>query len=180
MSRLGRWGVVTVTLALALSACASVDRPTVQADEIALPTPLSSYGTSVASTVSALEAAVGAVGSSLEVPAAAYRPSEPQSLLQAPRVVMRANLADSDDGYLVIYEADGQGSATEWARELADYLGSGFGQTNYPADTQFSVTVLADTVILTTWSSRRSDDRERAEAVFDAIAGVGEAVEVAK
>ena len=51
----------------------------------------------------------------------AYRPSEPQSLLQMPRVVMRADLADPDDGYVVIYAAaDGEAAAR---------AGAGAGQT---------------------------------------------------
>ena len=55
------------------------------------------------------------------------------------------------------------------ADELAGYLGSGFGQTNFVADTQFSVSTLEDTIVFTTWSQRRSDDPERAEAAFDAF-----------
>ncbi len=96
-----------------------------------------------------------------------------------PRVVLRADLADSDDGFVVVYEV-ADGSARQRAEELADYLASGFGQTNYPADTQFSVGLLDDSVIFTSWSSRRSDDPARAEAVFDAIAAVGESIEVNK
>ena len=64
--------------------------------------------------------------------------------------------------------------------ELADYVASGFGQTNFPADTQFSVATLEDTVIFTTWSQRRSDDPERAEAAFEAIASVGTPLEISK
>ena len=62
------------------------------------------------------------------------------------------------------------GAAIELAEDLADYLGSGFGQTNYVADTQFAVSTLGDTIVFTTWSQRRSDDPERAEAAFDAVA----------
>jgi hypothetical protein len=42
------------------------------------------------------------------------------------------------------------------------------------------VSTLDDTVIFTSWSRRRSDDPERAEAAFEAIATVGTPVEVAK
>jgi hypothetical protein len=180
LTRLGRWVLAAASLAFILGACTSLDRPTVQADEVALPTPLRSYSTSVASAIRQLEAAVSGTGNQLEVPSAAYRPSEPASLLQLPRVVLRADLADSGDGFVVIYETAGRSAALERARDLADYLASGFGQTNYLADTQFSVAVLDGTVIFTTWSSRGSDDPDRAEAVFDAVAGVGEPVEVAK
>jgi hypothetical protein len=165
---------------LALSACTSPDRPTVQADEVPLPTPLRSFEATVAATVGAVEAALGAIGERLEVPARAYRPSEPQALLQVPRVIRRAALADPDDGFVVIYDADGAGEASRLAQVLADYVASGFGQTNYVADTQFLVSVLGDTVVFTTWSRRRSDDPERAEAVFEAVGSVGARVEVSK
>lgn len=177
-----RWGgfVGTVLAALlVLAGCASTGRPTVQADEVPLPTPMRSLSAAMAGTVSQLQSAVAATGIRLATATGAYRPSEPGSLLQVPRVVLRADLADSDDGFVVVYEV-ADGSARQRAEELADYLASGFGQTNYPADTQFSVGLLDDSVIFTSWSSRRSDDPARAEAVFDAVAAVGEPIEVNK
>lgn len=165
---------------LALGACASTDRPTVQSDAVPLPTPMRSFGASVAAAIAELEAAAGGLGERLDIPAGAYRPSEPESLLQVPRVIRRVGLADPDDGYVVVYAAAGRAAAADRASELAGYLASGFGQTNYPADTQFSVSVLADVVIFTTWSSRRSDDPDRAEAAFEAMAAVGEPVAVDK
>jgi hypothetical protein len=134
----------------------------------------------VAATIGALENALGTAGERLEVPSAAYRPSEPEALLQVPRVVRRAELADRDDGYVVIYEAASAVAAEGLAEQLADYLESGFGQTNYAADAQFSVSTQGDTIIFTTWSRRRSDDPERAEAAFEAMASVGTPVEVSK
>jgi hypothetical protein len=172
--------VLLLGAVLSVSACTSPDRPTVQADEVPLPTPLRSFGASVAVTLGALEAALAGVGERLEAPDRAFRPSEPEALLQTPRVVRRAELADLDDGYVLVYDAPSAAEALRLADELADYLGSGFGQTNYVADTQFSVSTLEDTIIFTTWSRRSSDDPERAEAVFEAVAAVGNAVEVAK
>lgn len=171
---------VAAVAMLVSAACTSSDRPTIQADEVPLPTPMRSFGASVAATVRQLEEALVPEGTRLGVAAGAYRPSEPPSLLQLPRVVLRADLADTDDGFVVVYQAPDRASALTRSQELADYLGSGFGQTNYPADTQFSVGVLDDTIIFTTWSSRRSDDPERAASVFDAIADVGEPVAVNK
>ena len=86
-----------------------------QADEVALPTPLQSFGSSVSAAIGQLQGAVTAVGSRLDRPLGAYRPSEPASLLQMPRVVMRADLADADDGYVVIYEAADDATALERA-----------------------------------------------------------------
>ena len=175
-----RLGPLALAATLALAACTSPDRPTVQADEVSLPTPARSFDAALARAIGAVETAVETAGVRLEDPAAAYRPSEPGELLQVPRVVRRAALADTSDGFVVIYQAPGAGEAITLADELAAYMSSGFGQTNFPADTQFSVSVLEDTIVFTTWSQRRSDDPERAEAVFDAVAGVGTPVEVSK
>lgn len=180
LSRTRRWAVLALAASLAAGACSSLERPSIQGDRVVLPTPLRSFDASVSATIGQLQAAVAAIGSRLEAPIAAYRPSEPQALLQSPRVVMRADLADPDEGYLVIYEAPDGASARLRADELAAYLGSGFGQTNYAADARFSVSVLEDTVIFSSWSPGRSSDPARAEAVFEAVASVGQPVEVVR
>jgi hypothetical protein len=179
-SSAGRLLALGLTAGLALTACASPDRPSIQAPEVALPTPMASFGVSVAATLRALEAAVGGAGERLELPLSPYRPSEPEALLQVPRVIRRAALAGPDDGYVVIYEAPSAAEASRLAGELAGYLGSGFGQTNFVADSQFSVSTLGETIIFTTWSPRGAADAARAEAVFSAVSAVGAAVEVRK
>lgn len=167
-------------LSLLVAACTSPDRPSVQPDEVVLPTPMRSFDAAVSRTVAQLEAAMTAAGERLVESTGPYRPSEPASLMQLPRAVMRVDLADPDDGYVVIYRAGSAAAARDRAAELADYLGSGFGQTNFLPDTQFAVAVLGETVIFTSWSRRGSSDPDRAEAAFDAVATVGEAVEVQK
>ena len=164
----------------ALNACASAERPSVQADVVPLPTPLQSWAPSTASVIAELGASVSGVGHRLDAPMAAYRPSEPASLLQAPRVVLRADLADPGDGFVVVYDAPDGEQASSWGRELAAYLGSGFGQANFTPDTQFSVAVRDDVVIFTSWSPGRSSDAASAESVFDAVAAVGDPIEVVK
>jgi hypothetical protein len=179
-ARLGVFPATALLLTVAVTGCASLDRPRAQGETVALPTPMRSFDASVAGTVSRLEEAVGLVGSRLEVPAAAYRPSEPQALLQVPRAVLRADLADPDEGFLVVYRAVDAPAAASLAAELADHLRSGLGQTNFPADTRFSVASVGDTVVFTTWSPGRSSDRERGEAVFEALASVGLPVEIVR
>ena len=171
---------LSLAAVLALAACTSPDRPSVQAEDIELPTPMRSFDASVARSVAAIEQALTAAGERLVLPTSGYRPSEPQSLLELPRTIRRVDLADPDDGFVVIYEAESSGGAIELAQDLADYVESGFGQTNYVADTQFAVGTLEDTIIFTTWSRRRSDDPERAEAAFEAIATVGTPLEIDK
>jgi hypothetical protein len=176
-----RWAAALPLVAvLALAACTSPDRPSVQPDDVELPTPMRTISASVERSVAAVAAALTPIGERLVLPTSAYRPSEPQALLELPRTIRRVDLADPDDGFVVIYEAPGSGAAIERAQDLADYLASGFGQTNYAADTQFAVSSLEDTVIFTTWSRRRSADPERAEAAFEAIAAVGSPVPIDK
>lgn len=177
---LRRLVAVLLTVPLALAACTSPDRPTVQAEEVELPTPMRTIDASMERAITAVATGLAGVGERLVMPTAAYRPSEPQSLLELPRTIRRVELADPDDGYVVVYQAPSPGAAVELAEDLAEYLESGFGQTNYVADTQFAVSTIEDTIVFTTWSQRRSDDPERAEAAFDAIAAVGTPVEIAK
>lgn len=163
-----------------IAACTSLQRPTVQADTVALPTPLRSYDAAVATTIGQLQDAAARSGNRLMTANRPYRPSEPPSLLQAPRVVMRADLADPEDGYVVIYDADDADTAARYAADLADYLESGFGQSNFAADTQFSVAVAGDAVVFTSLSRSRSSDPERAAEIYEALASVGQRVEVLK
>jgi hypothetical protein len=179
-ARPARTTVVLWVIGAILLGCASLDRPRAQGDTVALPTPIASFDAAISQTVAALEEVVMAVGSRLEVPAGAYRASEPQSLLDVPRAVVRADLADPDEGYVVIYRAADAAGAASLAADLAAYLGTGLGLTNYPADTRFSVAVVGDTVVFTSWSAGRSSDRERGEAVFEALASVGQPVEVVR
>ena len=175
-----RWIALPLVASLAVAACTNPDRPSVQPDDIELPTPMRTIDASVERTVTAVESALTGVGERLVLPTGAYRPSEPASLVQLPRTVRRVDLADPDDGFVVIYEAPSSGAALELADDLADYVESGFGQTNFTADTQFAVSTLEDTIVFTTWSKRRSDDPERAEAAFEALATVGTPIEVSK
>ena len=150
-------------------------RPTARAraETVALPTPhaLASTPSVCGDGRASSRRPCPRVGSRLEVPAGAYRPSEPAVAAagaargparrpRRPRRGLRGRLR-------------GAGCAPRpaaLAAELAAYLGSGFGQTNFPADTRFSVAVLDDTVVFTSWSPGRSSDRERGEAVFEALA----------
>jgi hypothetical protein len=180
MRPVARWLALALVTILVVAACASTDRPSVQADTVVLPTPLQSFDRSLSATIEELEVAVAALDRRIAVEQRPYRPSEPQSLLLMPRAVLRADLADPDDGFVVVYDTADAREAAVQGRELADYLGSGFGQTNFAVDTQFSVRTVGDTIVFTTWSRRRSSDPDQAEAVFDVIATVGEEIEVLK
>ncbi|MFN8519918.1 MAG: hypothetical protein U0667_11135, partial [Chloroflexota bacterium] len=63
---------------------------------------------------------------------------------------------------------------------LASYLGSGFGQTNFPVDAQFSVAQLDSTVIMTWWSAARAEDADWAQGAFDVVRTIGQPYPVLK
>jgi hypothetical protein len=172
--------VVVVLIALVLAGCGG-SRPRDRADDGPRPpTPLPSLTAPLARTAGLLRAAVAEAGFRLDPTLTPVRPSEPQSLVMTPRAALRASLADPDEGFVIIYDLADAAEARVRAGELADYLASGFGQSNFTADTRFSVAVVGETLVFTWWIPSRSSDRESAEAVLDAIGTVGETVEVSR
>jgi hypothetical protein len=174
-----RAAILLLGVGLLVAACGNPDAPTIQGQDVPLPSPLVSLGPTLTAVVADVEAALVAVGSRLDDSTGDYRPSEPTALVSAPRVVLRADLADADDGFVLVYDAADAAQAATWAADLAAYLGSGYGQASYAADSRFSVASSGDAVIFTTWSPSRSSD-PAAQAAFEAVASVGEAVEVAR
>jgi hypothetical protein len=145
-----------------------------------LATPLASPTTAMAATLAALEAALAAGGYDLGPAGQLFRPSEPASFLRMPRAVFRVALADADDGVVLIYEFTDGAAAAAGAGTLAGYLASGVGQTNFSADTVFSVAYLGPTVALSWFSADRSGDPVAGRGAFDLIATVGTTVRVVK
>ncbi len=145
-----------------------------------LPTPLASLGPALEGTVAALSGALAGLGLRLDPPAGPYRPSEPERLLRTPRAIFQAGTGDPGQGYVVLYQLVDDPDADAAARELAAYLGSGFGQTNFPVDAQLHVARDGSVVIFTWWSREKSADPARAEAAWAAIASVGQEIPVRK
>ena len=168
-------------LALALTACSGgysgvVDDPGVAA----LPTPVESLSTVLSGTVAVLTDTLASAGYQLYAPRQPYRPAEPPTLAQTPRTVLQVSGPDPDQGFVVVYELPDVASATAAGAALAGYLGSGFGQTNFPLDAQFSVAQDGSSLIFTWWSGARSADRPAAEGAFDAVRSVGVQIPVLK
>jgi hypothetical protein len=145
-----------------------------------LPTTQASLSAQVSGTVALLRAALAGAGLQLQPATQPYRPSEPASLVQAPRAVFQESLSDPNAGFVVIYDLSDPAVATSRAREFAGYLGSGFGQTNYPFDAQFSIAQVGGTIVFTWWSPSVASNEQLAEAGFDAVASVGQAIPVTK
>jgi hypothetical protein len=178
-----RSAVIAIAGALiagSIGGCASTERPRVQPDHVPLATPLRSPDAALAGVVEQLREAVAGAGSRLDVAIGDYRPSEPESFLLLPRVVLRADLADAADGFVIVYRAPDAPAADALAAELAAHLGTGIGQSAYAADTRFAIRVLGDAIVFASYSPSRASDADRAGAVFDAAAGVGRRVEVVR
>ena len=171
---------VAALAAAALTGCGGAGPIAGQGSQSRLPTPLPSLTTTLSATAAQLRAELEAVGLRLDRAVGPVRPSEPRSLTMTPRAALRASLADPSEGFVFLYDLTDAPEARERAEELADYLGSGFGQTNFAPDAQFSVAVVDDTVVFTWWSRSRAADPETAEAAFEALRRVGVPVEVAK
>lgn len=143
-------------------------------------TPQASLSFQMAGTVALVRAALEARGIRLDLPVFPYQPAEPGAVASVPKVVMQADVGESGAGYAVIYEFRDAPSAAAAGAEFATYLESGFGQTNYPLDAQFSLAQVGGTVVFTWWSAALAADRERARTAFDAIAAVGQSIPIVK
>jgi hypothetical protein len=178
MARLGLLGLISLAFA---AGCTS---PTVPAQNIGagptLPTPMASLSAEVGGTFALIAQALAPVGLQLLPPTQPYRPSEPPGLVTAARAIQRQSLAEPDLGYVVVYDFPDSQTANARAHEMATYLASGFGQTNYPLDAQFAISQVGSTIVFTWWAPSRAGGDPLAERGFDAVASVGQPVRVTK
>ncbi len=173
----GRAAALSLALATLLAACGGsqvADTPAPVA------TPIPSLGTGLATTSQLVTDRLLAAGYQVAPPTVPYRPSEPASLTQATRTVLQVQGAGPDSGFVVVYQLPDSAQAATRATELASYLGSGFGQTNFPVDAQFSVAQLDSTVIMTWWSAARAEDADWAQGAFDVVRTIGQPYPVLK
>jgi hypothetical protein len=180
VTRVRVWLLALAGIAI-LAGCMGPATPDVNnQDGPTLPTPMTSLAPEVQGTLALVSQALAPVGLQLQPPTQPYRPSEPADLVTAPRAIQRETLAEPDIGYVVVYDFPDQGTATARAQELATYLGSGFGQTNYPFDAQFAISQVGDTVVFTWWAPSRAVGNSLAEDGFNAVASVGQPIPVVK
>ena len=170
-------GLVSVALLLLVAGCGGTQ---VQDTPRPLATPVASPARALADVSQRVSQALDAAGYDIAPPVQPYRPSEPASLTQVPRTVLQVQGVDPDLGYVVIYQLADSAEAGVRAAELAGYLGSGFGQTNFPVDAQFSVAQADSTVLMTWWSRERADDDDAAQGAFDVVRAIGQSYPVVK
>ncbi|MEA2621678.1 MAG: hypothetical protein QOH61_588 [Chloroflexota bacterium] len=176
-----RLGLAAVGAVLALGACFApgpADQPGPGGPT--LPTPQASLSLQIQGTVALIREALRDAGLQLNPPIQPYRPSEPASLTTVPRAVLQESIPDLDQGFVVVYELTDAATATDRGKELAAYLGSGFGQTNFPLDAQFAIGQVGGTLVFTWWSAERASNRAVAEAGFNAVSSVGQPIPVIK
>jgi hypothetical protein len=174
------WALAIVSLSAAFVVGCGGSMP--EAGNVAqpLPTPMSSVSSAVAGTVGLVTQALANRGFQMFPPVVPYRPSEPASLTQTPRVVLQVSGPDADQGYVVIYDLTTDAAATTAGTDLAHYLASGFGQTNFPTDAQFSVSQVGSTIVFTWYAGSRASDAAASRSAFEAIGLVGQPFPVVK
>jgi hypothetical protein len=174
--RLRRWSLMAALLGTLVAGCGGSQ---VQDTPRPLATPVASLGSALAGTVQRVTQSLTAAGYVVAPPMVPYRPSEPASLTQVPRTVLQVQ-TEPDLGYVVIYQLADSAQEGVRAGELASYLGSGFGQTNFPVDAQFSVAQADSTVLMTWWSRERADDDDAVQGAFDVVRAIGQQYPVVK
>jgi hypothetical protein len=179
-----RIAVVAALLASLLAACGGASPDAGggggNGGGVVQPTPVPSLSAESAGTVSQLQTTLAAAGYRLDPPIAPYQAAEPASFASVPRAVYQISTPDPNGGFVVIYQFPDTGTAATRGHELASFLGSGFGQTNYPFDAQFAVSQVGGTLVFTWWSADRSSDDAAAQGAFDLVASVGQPIPVQK
>ena len=186
VSSIVRAGSLVLAVCLAAAGCVPDNRAVPPRNDDpavvnpALPTPQTSVSPQIDATARLVTQALTAKGLRIAPAIAPYRPSEPPGLTSGPRAVYQVDLGVPDLGYVVIYEFLDPTTADARGQEMAHYLASGFGQTNYPLDAQFALGQVGSTLIFTWTSASRATDDERARLAFDTVAGVGQPIPVIK
>jgi hypothetical protein len=145
----------------------------------ALPTPQLGLSPQLAQTAAALRAHLGPSYPLVQL-TGSYRPSEPEPLQLVPRAVFQIDLGTPRENHVVIYQLVDSAMAAARGRDLAAYLASGFGQTNFPADAQFVLAQFGDTLVLGWWSPARSSSQEQVRAAFERLRAFGQPIPVPK
>ncbi len=159
-------------LAVALSGCfaaQTVDTPPPST------TPVPSLDAPLAAARSQVAAALAPAGFQLRDAQVPYRPGEGPMLAAAPRAVVPAVIpAAPDAGFIVLYELPDAAAAESAAKEDADYIASGVGRVQFPADSRFVIRRLGPVVVFHAWSPGSSTAPNDEQALANALATVGQ------
>jgi hypothetical protein len=169
--RIGRV-LVLGTLALAASACGSVDSGG-RSFPVASVGPAMTVSPAVDQTRAALVSVLGAQSLVLSDTQVPVRKAESPLLVAAPRAVYQVVLPkDPDKGFIVVYEFPDSGRAAAAAAEEQAYLGSGPGRVQTPQGTVTVIRQVGVTVVLYDWLPAASQDPSAA-GIQTALEGLG-------
>jgi len=178
-NRLPRGGLALAFAALASIAFAGCG---IGAPEEAVSTPVPIASQSVSQTIEltrgAVETALRRLELGLIVPTVPFRPAESTALIDVPRGVYQAVLAnDPDAGFVAIYEFPDPAAAFEAGRAQAGWLGSGPGAIQNPSGTSHVLRLIGNTLILYTY---RPDGPAGARAadVATALESIGQGIAI--
>jgi hypothetical protein len=174
-----RLAAALTAVALLATGCSGPPAATGAREGTPAVTPMTSLTPVVAGTAAALRQRLLESGSyRLDELRRPYHPAEPVELQGAPRAVFQVDVADPSAGYVVVYSFPTPDAARDRGMVFARYLGSGFGQTNYPLDAQFAISQVGSTLVFHWWSPELAEDRERSQGAFDVISRFGLPIEV--
>jgi hypothetical protein len=167
---------MAVALASVVAACGVGAAPASLASEPPSPSP--SISPAIGATAEQARVALGEAGLQLSVPQVPFRPGESPTLTAAPRAVFQVKLPDDPDhGFFVIYELPTPQAATAAAEEQAQYVESGPGRVQFPADARFVLRQVGSTLIFYAWAPSAVSDPS-APDIAAALATVGEGFEI--
>ena len=132
----------------------------------------------VAAAAALVQAELAQAGFELAPSPVEHRPGEPAAVQDAPRAIYRVDLAEPNEGWVLIYHLGSAEAAQAAGQAYAAYLGSGVGQTNYPRDAQFALSRAGSALVFSYWSRERSGNPELAQAAFEAIRDAGQPIQV--
>jgi hypothetical protein len=180
--RLPTRAILGVLLVMACAGCGAAPATTspLPGGSVAIVPAEPGLSASEATTVTLLRHSLATGGFQLSPVSQPVQPAVPTSFAADPMVVYRVELADPDQGFVLIYDFPAPAAAAAGATALARFVGSGFGQTTYPVDAVFSVASLGADVIFTWWSPGRASDPAVTQAAMALVAAVGTAVPVTK
>jgi hypothetical protein len=168
--------VLGAVLILSLAGCGLGARNSVPAPTPTLPA--ASMSPVMVLTRAEIERALGAAGLSISDARVPYQPPAPPDFSTASKAVFQVVLpADPDHGFIVVYEFRDQATAATAGRELATYLATGYGRTQFPLDARHVVRQLQTTLILFSWSPANSPDPNTGK-IFDALQAVGTPIDI--
>ncbi len=175
-------GILGVVLAVACAGCGAAPAATSPppGGSAAIVPAEPGLSAAEATTVTLLRRSLATGGFQLSPVSQQVQPAVPVTFATTPVVVYRIELADPDQGFILIYDFSAPAAAAAGAAALARFVGSGFGQTTYPIDAEFSVASLGADVIFTWWSPGRASDPTTTRAAIGLVASVGTAVPVTK